>query len=87
MNGWLYDLISGGLPLIEQIQGFRTPFLDGFFKAATFLGEADFFLLLVPIFFWLINKRFGRNLAYLLVLSSVLFTGIKNILKMPPHKK
>ncbi|MBP7963244.1 MAG: phosphatase PAP2 family protein [Caldilineaceae bacterium] len=83
MNGWLYDLISGGLPLIEQIQGFRTPFLDGFFKAATFLGEADFFLLLVPIFFWLINKRFGRNLAYLLVLSSVLFTGIKNILKMP----
>ena len=83
MNGWLYDLITGGLPLIEQIQHFRTPFLDGFFKAATFLGEADFFMLLVPLFFWLFDKRFGRNLAYLLVFSAVLFSGIKNVLKMP----
>ena len=83
MDGWLYDLVTGGLPLIEQIQRFRTPFLDGFFKAATFLGEADFFLLLIPLFYWLIDKRFGRNLAYLLVFSIALYTVAKNILGLP----
>lgn len=83
MDGWLYDLVTGGLPLIEQIQGFRTPFLDSFFKVATFLGDEDFFFLLVPLFYWLIDKRFGRNLAYMLVFSTAVAATVKNTLQLP----
>ena len=83
MDGWLHDLVTGGLPLIEQIQGFRTPFLDGYFKVATFLGNEDFFFLLVPLFYWLMDKRFGRNLAYLLVFSTAVAMAVKNTLQLP----
>lgn len=83
MYEWMYDLVTSGLPMIEWAQEFRTPLLDSLFRAGTFLGEADFFLLLVPFFYWAVDKRFGLKLAYLLVFSLTVNLALKSLFRLP----
>ena len=83
MDGWLYDFVTGGLPMIEQVQAWRTPQLDAFFRAATFLGDADFFLLAIPLLYWLVHKRFGLEVAYLLVFSLTVNLALKSFFQLP----
>jgi membrane-associated phospholipid phosphatase len=49
----------------------------------TFLGSEQFFLLLIPLFYWCISKATGADLAVLLVFSSFLNNVIKAIFKEP----
>ncbi|HEY83735.1 MAG TPA: phosphatase PAP2 family protein, partial [Chloroflexi bacterium] len=48
-----------------------------------FMGETEFYLLLIPFFYWLVNKSFGRRLTYLLLITGYLNTFAKNIFKLP----
>ena len=41
-----------GIDFIHTIQQVQGPALTAFFKAVTFLGEKEFFLLLLPLVFW-----------------------------------
>ena len=46
---------------IEWVQGFSTPLLDSLFKAITFLGNAEYYILVIPLLFWLYDKRFALS--------------------------
>lgn len=47
------------------------------------MGETEFYLLLIPFFYWLVDKSFGRQLTYLLLITGYLNTFAKNIFKLP----
>jgi membrane-associated phospholipid phosphatase len=46
---------------IEWVQDFSTPLLDSLFKAITFLGNAEYYILVIPLLFWLYDKRFALS--------------------------
>lgn len=46
------------------------PFAEGFFSFISLLGIEEFYLALFPLVYWSIHKNFGKNLAYLFLLSN-----------------
>jgi membrane-associated phospholipid phosphatase len=83
METGLYEWVVGGLPFLEEIRGWRTPLLDVYFLVLTFLGNEEFFLIALPAIYWCFDKRLGRRLVYLLVVSNVVNSAFKNIFQMP----
>lgn len=75
--------IPWGTDAVLWVQGFRTPFLDQFFKAVTFLGQEEFYLLLLPLIYWAISKRLGIRLAFILLPSAALNGGLKELFRIP----
>jgi membrane-associated phospholipid phosphatase len=76
-------ILEWGIEVIVAIQTVRSPALDAFFQGVTFLGNAEFYLLLAPIFIWSVNYRLGARLGILLLLSSYINAAIKNALMQP----
>ena len=76
-------ILQWGIEVIVAIQTIRSPALDAFFQAITFLGNAEFYLLLAPIFIWSVNYRLGARLGILLLLSSYVNEALKNALMQP----
>ena len=72
-----------GLNLITAIQQAYSPGLDGFFRAVTFLGEEEFYLLFLPLLLWCVDFGLGVRLALFFLLSSYLNTGLKDLLQQP----
>jgi len=66
-----------GNDLIVLIQTVQNPGLNAFFNAITFLGEEAFLLLIFPCMLWVINKRVGVRLPYLILTSITLNTWVK----------
>ena len=83
MEFHLYQWVVDGEALIRQVQQLRSPWLDAYFRFATFLGNEEFFLLFMPLLYWSIHKAFGRQLAYLLMLSTYLNTFVKGLFRLP----
>ncbi len=48
--------------IIQFIQSFSNPFLDIFFIIITNFGSAIFYLIMIPIFYWSIDKKIGITL-------------------------
>ncbi len=75
MSTWNTDLIvalqSGGDALID------------FFTAFTFLGNQEFYLLLLPLFFWCLDRATGARLTVIYLLSAVLNTDLKELIRAP----
>jgi membrane-associated phospholipid phosphatase len=57
------------------------PWLTPFMQAFTYLGQEDFFILLIVIIFWLYDRRLGLRLGVLLLISN----GLNSILKLAFH--
>ena len=89
MHEFLMSLIPWGTEAILWIQAFSTPFLDGLFTVATFLGEEEFYLVLLPLIYWCFDKRTGMSLAYVFLLSAYLNSFLKDVFAIPrpddPH--
>ncbi len=58
------SLIPWGTEASLWVQSFSSPFLDGLFTVATFLGEEEFYLVFLPLIYWCFSKRTGIRLAY-----------------------
>jgi len=76
-------VLDFGLDLIEAIETARTPALDALFSAFTFLGNAEFYLLLAPAILWCIDYGMGARLGILVLLSATLNVAIKDVLMQP----
>lgn len=74
---------SWGTATILWAQSWSTPLLDRIFHSSAFLGDEEFFFVLLPLVYWCINKRTGRWLAYALLLSLYANSFIKHILMIP----
>ena len=79
----LLGLNIWGMQLSQWIQSWSTDFLDLFWAAITLLGNENTYLVWVPLLYWSINKRWGQHLFFLVLLSSWLNEGLKNLFALP----
>lgn len=76
-------ILQWGLNLIIAIQQYHTPALDAIFRAITFLGEEQFYILLLPFILWCVDFQLGIRLSIILILSSYINTDLKDLFKQP----
>jgi membrane-associated phospholipid phosphatase len=69
--------------IILFLQGFASPFLDSFFQAVTMLGEEYFYIVVLALIFWCIDKRYGYKLCFAFLLSGVVNGMVKSIVRAP----
>lgn len=72
-----------GLALIIAIQSSHGPVLDGVFRAITFLGEEEFYLLLFPTLLWCVDARLGLRLGIIFLLSVYVNSLVKDLAGHP----
>lgn len=71
-------------PLHERHQNFvRRPWLDRYFVNTSLLGTHSFFLIFLPMVFWLGSPRFGRGLINVLAFGVYLSSAIKDLFCVP----
>lgn len=71
------------IEIIKFIQAFSSSFLDKVFLGITMLGEEYFFITVITLIYWCINKDFGYRLGFTLLSNNVLNGVIKMSLKVP----
>lgn len=76
-------ILEWGIEVIVAIQTIRSPMLDAFFRGVTFLGNAEFYLLLAPIIIWCVNYRLGARVGLLLLFSAYINETLKNLFMRP----
>jgi membrane-associated phospholipid phosphatase len=72
-----------GINLIMAIQQVHGPGPDSIFRGITFLGEEQFYLLLLPLILWCFDYSFGAVLAVFFLLSNSLNVLLKDLLQQP----
>lgn len=75
--------LQWGLDLIIAIQQVHGPELDSIFRAITFMGEDEFYLLLLPLIFWCVDFGAGARLTVLFLLSAYLNLYLKDLFQQP----
>jgi membrane-associated phospholipid phosphatase len=83
MGPWLESLVPWGADSIVWVQSLSTPWLDTLFEILTFLGNAEFYLILLPLVYWCIDRRMGISLGYLSLLSAWVNELVKHLFKIP----
>ncbi len=76
-------ILDWGIQVILWFQQF-SPALDLPFKAFTFVGEEDFFMLLLPLLYWCLDRRTGAGLT-VLFLTSVYANAVAKVLAGQPR--
>lgn len=69
----------GGLRLLRAVQSIQTPALDRLFIGVTVLGSEEFFLLVLPVLYWCVDRSLGRQLGRLVLLSAFLNLWLKEV--------
>ena len=62
--------------IINIIQSFNNPVLDAFFVAITNLGSSIFYYIMIPVFYWSVNKKAGITLTASLLCSMYINVAI-----------
>ena len=75
-------ILNWGIDVVLWFQQF-SPALDIPFKILTFLGDKEFFLLLMPLVYWCIDRQAGARLFVLLLISACLNEGVKLLADQP----
>jgi len=65
--------------IIKDIQLLSNPILDYIFIGITMMGSSYFYFLVLPIFYWCIDKRFGLKIGIILLSSIYVNTVVKNV--------
>lgn len=86
----LAEVLAQGLPplahpspTIRWIQAWTSPSLDTFFIWVTRLGHEEFYLIALPLVYWVISKRWGLMLTAVFLLSHFINTALKNFFAVP----
>ncbi len=72
-----------GIEFIRVVQLMRGPALDSLFKAITFLGDQEFFLILMPLIFWNVKFRTGIRFAVVFLLAVYVNVLLKDLIAHP----
>jgi len=73
------SLLVWGVKIIQCIQACGNPTLDAVFKGITFIGDERFYLLLIPLLYWAIDKALAMRLAFIYLGSAYVNTLLKAI--------
>ena len=68
---------------ITWVQQYASPLLDGFFKAITAVGSAEYYILVIPLLFWLYDKKFALRLGGYFLGNAWLNSFVKYIFQIP----
>jgi membrane-associated phospholipid phosphatase len=71
-----------GLETIAWLQA-TLPQLASFFAVISDLGRFEFYLALIPLIYWCIHKRLGKELAYVLAIANMVTNITKHALRAP----
>jgi len=71
-----------GIQIIQVLQ-MMSPAFDGVMKFFTFLGTVQFYLLLIPFVYWVVDARLGFRLLLVLISTDFLALGFKQLLHQP----
>lgn len=74
---------QAGIDFIRAVQTVHGPVLDAVFKGITFMGEEEFFLVLLPLIFWCVDFAAGARLGVVFLLSAYVNVGLKDIFQHP----
>ncbi len=75
-------VLNWGIGVILWLQQF-SPALDVPFQALTFMGDEEFFLLLLPLVYWCLDWRTGARLVVVYLLSAYLNSAAKVLAGQP----
>ena len=75
----LYQLSIALTTLMQEAY----PRLLGVMSFITALGTAQFFMVLASAIYWCVDKRLGRQLGYIFLLSAFVNTILKNLIRQP----
>jgi len=78
----LDGLIQCSLDLIAAMQQIH-PALHLFFRAFTYLGQPQFYVLMLPLLVWCVDVRMGARVGVFLLLSSQLNAVLKELFHQP----
>jgi membrane-associated phospholipid phosphatase len=76
------SLMDLSLEFIDWLQ-INFPQLKGFFSVLSEFGTFEFYLALITLFYWSINKRLGTTLAIVLLCSSSIHQTLKHAFRDP----
>lgn len=80
---FILQMVPIGTEAIIYLQSYRTVLLDRFFLLITFLGNEEFYLFLFLVVYLSVNKRWGRGLAYIFLISTYINLLIKDMIALP----
>jgi membrane-associated phospholipid phosphatase len=80
---WLFWEPLRSLEFITALQARRSPVSDLFFRAFTFLGDDQFFMVFLSILLWNVNKAVGFWTAFVLLTSGMVSEIIKDVTLLP----
>ncbi len=69
--------------LLLWLQRFSHPWLDAFFLAVTSLGSREFYMTLIPLVYWCVDRRVGLRLGLAFLVSIYLNFFLKDLLRLP----
>ena len=76
------DILDWGVEVVLWFQQF-SPALDLPFKSLTFFGNLEFFLILMPLIYWCLDRRLGTWLLILFLISAYINSVAKVIAAQP----
>lgn len=76
------SLLELGLEVTRWLQE-NYPQLEGFFVTISSLGNEEFYLAVLPLIYWCLNKRLGKALGMVLFISISLNTILKQLFRGP----
>jgi membrane-associated phospholipid phosphatase len=76
------EFINWSLDLIRAMQQIH-PALHLLFRGFTFLGQPQFYVLILPLLLWCVDVRLGARVAVFLLMSSQLNAVLKGVFHQP----
>jgi membrane-associated phospholipid phosphatase len=76
------ELYQLSLALVTWLQE-SAPQLLGVMTLISAMGEEQFFLVALPVIYWCVDKRLGRQLGYIFLLSALINNASKNMFRQP----
>jgi membrane-associated phospholipid phosphatase len=78
----MVPIYTFGIQLIQALQTL-SPVLDVPMKFFSFLGTVEFYLLLVPFIYWLVDAQLGIRIFFVLIGTDFLGSAFKQLLHQP----
>lgn len=65
------------LEILQWFTNIQHPFLDQFARVLTFLGNEEFYFIILPLIYWCISKPIGFRLFYIFIFSMFINSFLK----------
>ncbi|MFN2226469.1 MAG: phosphatase PAP2 family protein [Anaerolineae bacterium] len=83
MKEFLESLVPWGTEALVRVQSLSSEWMVLVFAALSFLGREEFYILLLPLVYWCIDRRIGIGLGYISLLSAWLNNAVKYLFDIP----